>query len=130
MDIKDVKVGMLVKLNSPSVQGVGEVELISDTDLIQVRLDGVVTDSIHNVGLINNRWRTNASCFEPYQDPEADMVVWDALEVGEHYICCTPNAADREAVKINKHQFVLLHGGVIHSMAEGVFGKHCKVKLA
>lgn len=112
MDIKDVKVGMLVQLKSPYVQGVGTVELISDTDLIQVRLDGVVTDSIHNVGSINNRWRTNASCFEPYQDPEADMVVWDALEVGEHFI----GVSGVEAVKINHSQYALLGGGILHSV--------------
>lgn len=127
MDIKDVKVGMLVQVNSPYVQGVGTVELISDTGLVQVRLDGVVTDSVHNVRSINNRWRTHASYFEPYQDPEADMVVWDALEVGEHF----ESTAGYEAVKINDTQYVLLGGGgMVFTVLEGKLGRHTKFKLA
>ncbi|QAX92410.1 hypothetical protein Stuart_18 [Providencia phage vB_PstP_PS3] len=127
MNIKDVKVGMVVKLNSPYVQGVGEVELISDSGLVQVRLDGVVTDSMHNTGSINNRWRTYPDFIEPYQDPEADMVVWDALEVGEHFIA----TAGYEAVKINDTQYVLLGGGgKVFTVLDGRLGRHTKVKLA
>lgn len=121
MDIKDVKLGMLVQLTSPYVQGVGTVELISDSGLVQVRLDGVVTDSIHNVGSIHNRWRTCASNFEPYLDPEADMVVWDALEVGEHY------NDDGECVKLNKHLACnLSKNALIHRVSR--LGKYHKVK--
>lgn len=126
MDIKDVKVGMLVKLNTPYVQGVGEVELISDSGLVQVRLDGVVTDSIHNVSNIDNRWRTYAGCFEPYQDPEADMVVWDALEIGEHFI----NHTGQEAVKITPTQFVELERAAIYTVIQSKIGQLTKYKLA
>lgn len=126
MDIKNVKVGMLVALNSPNCKGVGEVELITDSGLIQVRLDGVVTDSINNVGSINNRWRTSASYFEPYQDPEADMVVWDALEVGEHFITTT----GKEAVKITKTQFVVLGSAGVYTVVQSRKGKLIKLKLA
>ena len=122
MNIKDVKVGMLVQINSLYVQGVGTVELISDSGLVQVRLDGVITNSVHNVGSINNRWRTNASRFEPYQDPEADMVVWDALEVGEHY------NDDGECVKLNSHLACNLSKNTFVHHASRL-SKYRKVKL-
>ena len=85
MDIKDAKVGMLVQLNPnytgymfPALrymQETGEpLEVVSITnEYIRVRYEGSA------LGFY-------PASFEPYQDPEADMVVWDALEVGKHYI--------------------------------------------
>lgn len=126
MDIKDVKVGMLVQLNTPYQQGVGTVELISDVGLVQVRLEGVVTDSMHNTTTIKNRFRTDAKHFTPYQDPEADTIVWDALEVGEHFIVTT----GQEAVKINKNQYVVLERAVIYTVIQSRIGQLTKYKLA
>lgn len=107
MDIKDVKVGMLVQLNgNSSKQGcVGEVESVDYLDeLVMLRLEGVITNSRHNSSTVHNRWNVKPYRFEPYQDPEADMVVWDALEIGEHFI----SVLGDEAVKVNDTQYVLL----------------------
>lgn len=114
MDINDVKVGMLVQMDDNSSKSgcVGEVESIDYLyELVMLRLEGVATDSANNTRTVHNRWNVKPFRFEPYQDPEADMIVWDALEVGEHFI----GLSGVEAVKVNHNQYVLLGGGVMHT---------------
>lgn len=125
MDIKDVEVGMLVQLNSPYQQGVGTVECITGTGFVQVRLEGVVTASVYNTPTIKNRWRACVDYVEPYQDPEADMVVWDALEVGEHFI----DTIGQEAVKITKTHCVYLGSAGVYTVVQSRKGQLTKYKL-
>lgn len=104
MDIKDVKVGMTVQINNNGIHYVGYVGTVQSVDYINkvatLKLEG-----------LNKPWIVFTYRFDEYQDPEADMVVWDALEVGEHFI----GVAGEEAVKINHSQYVLLGGGILHS---------------
>lgn len=126
MDIKDVKVGMLVQLNdNSSKQGcVGEVESIDYLDeLVMLRLEGVTTDSRHNTATIHNRWNVKPYRFEHYQDPEADMIVWDALDIGERYI----DHEGHERVKMCERLSYCFPTRTIHPHY-GVLDKYEKVK--
>lgn len=113
MDIEDVKVGMLVQMNNNTSKSgcVGEVEHIDYVDeLVMLRLEGVTTDSGYNTNTVHNRWKVRPCRFDEYQDPEADMVVWDALEFGEHFIA--PSGC--EAMKVNSCKYVLVGGDMLH----------------
>ncbi|QQK88433.1 hypothetical protein [Providencia phage PSTRCR_114] len=126
MDIKDVKVGMLVQLNdNSSKQGcVGMVESIDYLDaLVMLRLEGVITASGHNTSTVHNRWNVRPYRFEEYQDPEADMVVWDALEIGEHYV----DSEGYERVKLSERTSYCFQTRTIHPHY-GTMDKYEKVK--
>lgn len=105
MDIKDVKVGMLVQMNNNARHYVGYVGTVSSIDykanVATLKLEG-----------LNKPWTVFTYRFNEYQDPEADMVVWDALEVGEHFI----TEADFKAIKINMRQYVVIGGSMLHTM--------------
>lgn len=126
MDIKDAKVGMLVQFN-PDYTGTmwyglkymketGEPLRVSSVSqkYIRVRYKGA-----------ENGFYPEA--FVPYQDPEADMVVWDALEFGEHFMGVSPVVGYyKEAVKLTPFHYVVLGEHALY-----VFhNKHVKVKLA
>lgn len=119
MDIKDVKVGMTVQINNNGIHYVGYVGTVQSVDYINkvatLKLEG-----------LNTPWTVFTYRFDEYQDPEADMVVWDALEVGEHFI----RVDGEEAVKINKNQYVVLERAGIYTVIQSRIGQLTKYKLA
>lgn len=128
MDINDVKVGMLVQMNGDSSKDgcIGVVEGVDYLDeLCMLRLEGITTNSQFNTSTVHNRWNVKPRHFNEYQDPEADMVVWDALEIGEHFI----NHTGQEAVKITTTQFVVLERAVIYTVIQSKIGQLTKYKL-
>lgn len=122
MDIKDAKVGMLVQFN-PNYTGnmypallymkkTGEpLKVVSVSELyVRILFEG------HHLGFY-------PEAFLPYQDPEADMVVWDALEVGEHYV----DHEGYERVKMCERLSYCFPTRTIHPHY-GVMDKYEKVK--
>lgn len=122
MDIKDVRVGMLVQLN-PDYTGhmfsalqhmkkTGEPLKVVEVSerYVRVLFEG------HPLGFY-------PETFKPYQDPEADMVVWDALEIGEHYV----DSEGYERVKLSERTSYCFQTRTIHPHY-GTMDKYEKVK--
>lgn len=99
MDIKDVKVDMTVQINNNARYYVGYIGTVQSVDYT------AKTATLKLEGL-NKPWIVSTYQFDEYLDTEADMVVWDALEVGEHFISVLGN----EAVKVNDTQYAMLGG--------------------
>lgn len=127
MKIEDIKVGMKVINTHPNGLLEGEVGTVFDCDKghqVIVKYE-VPTDSDHNteyneVGL----WSSHPTSLEPFIDPEEDLIVWGALEVGEKFRI--KGTSSTTYLKINDRYYTVLGSSLLR-----VWGRppHWKVQL-
>ncbi len=111
MKFEDIKVGMKVinKYSNGCLNGeVGTVfDCVSSSKII-VKYE-VPTDSPHNEDYNEEGlWSSNPAYLEPFTDPEEDLIVWGALEVGEHFKFNHEDS--KECVKVSPFNYIVLGG--------------------
>lgn len=115
MKFEDIKAGMKVINTFPNGRLNGEVgtvfNCVSSTTIIvkyKVPTDSCLNEEYNEEGL----WDTHPAYLEPFIDPEEDLIVWGALEVGEHFKFNQKDS--KECVKITPWAYVVLGYTSIH----------------
>lgn len=108
MKLEDIKVGDVVTTKHIKYEGDYTVEDIRESLIIlDVRHR---TTSYWNTPLKNTLWAVKFTHIVKVVDPEEDLIVWGALEVGEHFKWNREDS--KECVKIAPRAYAVLgHAG-------------------
>lgn len=104
MKFEDIKVGDVVTTNCAVYNGDYTVVDIKGSNIIlDVREQ---TDSCWNTPNKDTLWAVGLPYIKKIVDPEEDLIVWGALEVGEHFKFNQKDS--KECVKIAPRAYVVL----------------------
>lgn len=127
MKFEDIKAGMKVINTFPNGRLNGEVGTVFDcvcSSTIIVKYK-VPTNSSHNEEYNEEGlWSTHPAFLEPFTEPEADLIVWGALEAGEKFRI--KGTSSTTYLKLNDRYYVALGSSLLR-----IWGRpsHWKVQL-
>ena len=110
MEFEDIKVGDVVTTNRSVYNGDYTVVDIKGTNIILDVLEQ--TNSCWNTPDKDTLWAVGLLNVEKIIDPEEGLIVWGALEVGEHFKWNREDS--KECVKIAPRAYVVLGYPILH----------------